>query len=590
MRRSLLGLLMVAALAACSDSIPTGARSPSVDRIRTVEIAGTLNEDINSLIALWPKGPFEAITAQWKTIKKKVAASQLTDAETKLFELASFILKQAPTMGEPPDDESRNAAASRLIAYMLLYVSGETITPPAGADNTGGVLTQDEPLTIVTPSGQAGAQFEEGSVSEDRIIVITQHPGTFGPCEGPLLTELCQYPLYYDISSLPDGPLLKVAKAAICPVETNGQLDAIHDRLRLAHPAPSDPADYVAGGTVRKVPSGEENIEILPLITQNFVICEDVEDPGPLTMKGGLLQRGARLASAVASRVGRLFTPRSAFAIDQGGGGEFTDFSPFNNVDPESELYATDGNAGNLLKVNATNGAGTVIGSLGVLQVPALAVDPTTGTMYGGHGAGTPTLYTVNRTTGAATLIGDSGLGFAAISALTFRSDGVLFAAVNIAGNGGTGADHLATINKTTGAATIIGPFGSCTGIVVPSSGGGSCTIEGIEGIAFAPSGTLLGSHSQRGIAGSPGLYSINTTSGAATFLTAILDGASNPASGGIVSLAFSSNGTLYGGTARAIGAATDGGYLVSINPGTGVFTSIGPATTGSSLSGLVFR
>ena len=72
--------------------------------------------------------------------------------------------------------------------------------------------------------------------------------------------------------------------------------------------------------------------------------------------------------------------------------------------------------------------------------VPALAVDPTTGVMYAGQGAGSPNLYTVDPITGAATLVGDTGLGVAAIGDLDFTSDGTLFASVNIVGDGGTGS------------------------------------------------------------------------------------------------------------------------------------------------------
>jgi len=47
--------------------------------------------------------------------------------------------------------------------------------------------------------------------------------------------------------------------------------------------------------------------------------------------------------------------------------------------------------------------------------------------------------------------------------------------------------DHLATIDTTTGLATVIGPYGMCMGVTLPSQGNGSCTIEGMEAIAFAP-------------------------------------------------------------------------------------------------------
>ena len=254
-------------------------------------------------------------------------------------------------------------------------------------------------------------------------------------------------------------------------------------------------------------------------------------------------------------------------------------------------FLGTDASGDHLLSINTVTGVGTIVGGKFVGAVPSLAVDRATGVIYAGGGGGNPSIYTVDKATGLATLLGDSGLGLAAIGGLDVDSAGTLYAAVNIAGAGGTGSDHLATISKITGAATIIGPFGTCTGVTVPSSGGGACTIEGIEGIAFDASGTLWGAHSARGAAGAAGLYTINPTTGAATFVAPIDDGSGAP-SGGVVSLQFDCNGTLYGGSARAISPANDGGFLGTINTGSGLWTFFGTvsATGGSSLGALAFQ
>ncbi len=201
-------------------------------------------------------------------------------------------------------------------------------------------------------------------------------------------------------------------------------------------------------------------------------------------------------------------------------------------------LFGTDASGDHLLTVNPVTGAGAIVGGMFIGSVPSLAVDPATGTIYAGQGGGAPNIYTVDKGSGAATLVGDSGLGFAAIGGMDFTPDGTLYAAVNIVGDGGTGSDHLATINKATGAATVIGPFGAC-----PPSG--LCTIEGMEGIAFDASGTLWGAHSARGAAGAAGLYTINAATGAATLVTPIADAAGAP-SGGVVSIQFACDGTLY--------------------------------------------
>ena len=61
---------------------------------------------------------------------------------------------------------------------------------------------------------------------------------------------------------------------------------------------------------------------------------------------------------------------------------------------------------------------------------------------------------------------------------------------------------------------------------------------------------------------GTPGLYLIDTATGAATFQRPIVDGVGSPPSGGVVALHFSCAGVLYGGTARATDDEGDGGRL----------------------------
>jgi len=262
-----------------------------------------------------------------------------------------------------------------------------------------------------------------------------------------------------------------------------------------------------------------------------------------------------------------------------------------------STLYGTDANGGNLLTIDTATGIPLSSNFMDALSpIPSLAIDPKEQLMYAGGGQGTPFVYVVVPETGLALFLGDSGLGFASIGGMDFNSAGTLFAAVNIAGNGGTGSDHLATIDTSTGTATITGPFGTCSpDVLVPTDGFGSCSIEGMEGIAFAADGTLWGSHSERGAAGLPGLYTIDTNTGAATFVSDILDSVSNPTSGGVVSLQFV-EGTLFGGTARAQGGASDGGSLITIEiitidtTTTAEFTTVGSTTSsGSSLGSLAF-
>jgi hypothetical protein len=255
-------------------------------------------------------------------------------------------------------------------------------------------------------------------------------------------------------------------------------------------------------------------------------------------------------------------------------------------------LFGTDASVGNLLTLDPATGMSTLVGPMGIGAVPALALDPTTGTMYAAPSNGNADLYRVDPGTGATSLLGSTGLAiddnFVTVGDMAFSPDGTLYAAVNIAGGSATGSDTLATIDKTTGKATIIGPFAS----VCPQP---PCTIDGMEAIAFDTTGNLFGALRERGAVGLPGLYKIDPKTGMVAFLAPILDANGGPLSGGVVSLQFCGR-MLFGGTARDITntegpptAADDGGRLIIIDPATGLFGFAGTvsATGGSSLGAL---
>ena len=222
-----------------------------------------------------------------------------------------------------------------------------------------------------------------------------------------------------------------------------------------------------------------------------------------------------------------------------------------------------------LMTLNRTTAAATTVGPLsgGASTVyPAIAIHPTTKVMYVGGGEGAAVLHTVDPATGALTALGPAGSGITRIGAMGFRGDGVLFAAVKAGTYGAPGANYLATIDPVTGTAALIGSFGSC---------GVNCSIEGMEAIAFDSEDILYGALHERAQTGTPGLYTISSSTGKASFVAPILDGALDPASGGITSLQFV-DGALYGGTAISKTPPGDGGWLVRINKSTGLFWKLG--------------
>jgi len=256
--------------------------------------------------------------------------------------------------------------------------------------------------------------------------------------------------------------------------------------------------------------------------------------------------------------------------------------TPTNNMG-NSTLYGSQPGAG-ILVIDPITANGQLISNTGDV-FPGLAIDAATGIMYaGGGGPVGPLIFTVNIETGMSTLVGNTGLGFASIPGLDVRSDGVLFGSVNIAGAAGTGGDHLVTINKATAATTVIGSFGNCSNIAIPSSGSGSCDLERMEAIAFSNNGTLYGA-TVNSNQGTGELYSINTSTGQATLIAQILNGTGQPHPGGVASLQFACDGTLYGGTGK--GGMVGRGDLIQINPIDGVFSLIGKTVNGASLAGL---
>jgi len=231
-------------------------------------------------------------------------------------------------------------------------------------------------------------------------------------------------------------------------------------------------------------------------------------------------------------------------------------------------LYGIDASEQNLITINNETGAQlSTLPMDAVTPIIAIAIDPKTAQMYAGGGGGIPFVYMVNHTTGLAIFIGDSGLGFATIPGMDFRSDGTLFASVNLAKVSTKTGDNLATVDTTTGVATVIGPYGK------------NENIENLEGIAFDPDGVLFGAHTTPGGGGPGGLYTIDITSGKAViidrFTNSTTDG--DRPSNGIGGIQFIGK-TLYGGTG-ALPGNDDGGSLVTIDTATGIFTNVGHTT-----------
>ena len=356
--RSLLPIIALLAVACTTDRAPTVPSGNGADLNDVVPPSGSLDQNIRALIDLFPKGLANSASERWRDIKREVhegrtERSDMRAAKAQLFELSEWVQDKTPRMSNPPNNESKANAATRLILYMSLYVYGGPDSPvpafPAGADNVVGLVTPSRPATIVTPTKHAGVALEARSVRENTIVVITENPTFYpGPCGGPLKTtsRVCQYPLFYTFNEFPHRLLRKAGRFAVCHVtngegNTRGPSAAAHLRMRLAHTLPANKADYTPGSL-----TGEQygNIEILPLTTQTFSSCPGT--PYRVVMNSPLDWFARAVAWAV--------TPKSAYAIDRGGGGESLSFSDFNDVDPDAHSDAADFSGDGLKDLKAT--------------------------------------------------------------------------------------------------------------------------------------------------------------------------------------------------------------------------------------------
>jgi len=188
--------------------------------------------------------------------------------------------------------------------------------------------------------------------------------------------------------------------------------------------------------------------------------------------------------------------------------------------------------------------------------------EPGTGTLFassGNGGTNAKSLFTVDTETGAATLVGPFGIDPAdpPIADLAFGTDGTLY---------GTGFTDLYEINTETGTATSVGSF-------VP---GFFSFPDGIEALAVDPTTGILYGMEWR----DAGLYTIDTSSGAATLIGTFTDIGTDPLSTP-VGMGIDSTGNFFVSTGGGIGNGI-GGDIYSLDIDTFTSTLVGKAFDGS--------
>lgn len=187
-----------------------------------------------------------------------------------------------------------------------------------------------------------------------------------------------------------------------------------------------------------------------------------------------------------------------------------------------------------LYAIDKATGSGQQIGLAGAMHLNSLAQN-SEGVLYSTGGPiPTNSLFTINPASGLATFVTFTIGANDDFRALAFSADDLLYGIAE--GN----PDNLVTISVETGIVSTIGPLG----------------MEGIQGLDFAPDGTLYGWD----VLGT-GLVTINPTTGQATDVNSVVGSDSS-----IQSIAFDSDGVLYGATQS----------LFRINLATGETTLVG--------------
>jgi alpha-tubulin suppressor-like RCC1 family protein len=396
MKRFLVAPALTLALVAtaCTDTPTNPARPPlGASSANSATSALDLDGEIQSLLStVFSKGQANAALSRWDNVKRTLAKGDREILKGKsvpgkalraqFVELVNWIQGKTSEM-TAPSGETQAHVAARIVLDMSLYVyTGPTTTPPPVApasDIALAVVSPADTATVQTPTLHAGVAFPANSVGEPTVVVVTQPAATYPDnCSGPLDTHLCQYPQFYKFNVFPDVRLDKPATVAVCHVNSGtvrNPREGIHDRFRLAHTRPADPANYSDGSTI------VDNIEILPLtFSPTLIDCANGDSysrsPTGFIKRLGLLQRGVGAIGHLASLVGKVIGPKSAYAIDQGGGGLVEFFSDFNVVDPNglpdvtvapgltaSQTEVLAGDTLSLLSVGVSNGGDASAGA-----------------------------------------------------------------------------------------------------------------------------------------------------------------------------------------------------------------------------------
>jgi hypothetical protein len=244
-------MLVAAAIVACgSDSDPTPADS--------------LQQQVESL---FPAGAArdQAVTMAGEIIAAAEAGDDAT-AQAGVFDLAELTFAEFYAGRLLPAPAQQPAAIDALLtdAFDLASLPDPGLEAAHFDDEGLMAVVRAAGGTFATATQRAGIEIPAAAVPQTALLLLRRlaDSSQFAPRDGPLPTDLDQYPLFYDFSFTPEIELTADAIIGICqfadPASAYYPADGIFARLQLAHP---DPAN-------RSV------IELLPRADASFLDCD----------------------------------------------------------------------------------------------------------------------------------------------------------------------------------------------------------------------------------------------------------------------------------------------------------------------------
>ncbi|HEV8124589.1 MAG TPA: hypothetical protein VGP80_10115 [Gemmatimonadales bacterium] len=342
-------LFATTALAGCSDEtrdqgagpspVPASVSSPltsaPVCNPDTAQTALQIEALINQLFS---GGNLNAALQRWDQIRALITAPPPHDiaaAQSNTYSLVGYTLEkfnqgQLNNLATPG---GTGQAVSDLINLMFCYSGISGTVDPIGPDGAAALYQPGSPpLLLIAPSGFAGISLPSGTgtVTQPTVISLNRHQPDF---PGPLLTQLDQYPLYYDFHTSSGETFLQDGTISVCLADNVSPADP--SRLRLAHNVPEP---------------NFTTIEILPP-APGFLNCTGAQaiELSSGSNAGEIGAFAVRALDKIFHRVAGMLGPQPLYAstlIGTGTTGTTKNLSPFGSVDTLAMIGALSPTSG----------------------------------------------------------------------------------------------------------------------------------------------------------------------------------------------------------------------------------------------------